>query len=321
MQAELVNKKNQKSADKERSIKTRNSFSLRKLRIIKNIKAEDNNAINSICLLKDKRLVSGGKYGLIMVYSHSYPQIQIKNAHDNGIYSLCALRNGDLASSSGDGMAKIWRIGENDYKLIHTLIEHTSMVMKVIELEGGRICSCSAEGEIMIWDNNTYQSITTIKAHTDWTMSIIEMNDSIISVSLNEDTTLRRWNKSTYECIQIIQNVCCCWCNALEKLNNHTVLIGGEDELFIVDIKSSEVKQLEDNTLGRVIFFRLIRNDLVLFGNQKGKICEYNPISNEIISKFKFHNHQIMCLIGSEQNRLISCSSDRTINIYKCMYI
>ena len=324
MQTESINKKNEISTEKRKENKdkiennTRTSFSKYKLKVNESIETPHSNGINSVCLLKDKRLVSGGKDKLIIVYNHSHePQIQIKNAHKGGILSLCGLKNGDLASSSFDKIIKIWRIGENDYELIHTLIEHTDSVNKVIELEDGRICSCSDDKTIKIWDNYTYQSITTIKAHTDEIISIIEINDSIISVSYKTDKTLRRWNKSTYECIKIIQNVECCWCNALEKLNNHTVLIGVLNLIFAVDIESSEVKKKKDSNLGLILCFRVIRNDLVLFGNEHGNIYEYNPISNEILSRLGFQYDEIRCLIKAEENQIISSSIDSTIKVYE----
>ena len=155
------------------------------------------------------------------------------------------------------------------------------------------------------------------------------MNGSIVSVSY--DWTLRRYKKSTYECVQIIKNVRCCWCNALEKLNNHTVLVGGNGVLYIVDIDSSVLYtadtdsapfafDIDSSEIRRscdirrfLLCFKVVRNDLVLFGNNKGLICCYNPTSNRIISKSKFHNGAINCLIEAEDNKIISCSQDKTI--------
>ena len=235
---------------------------------------------------------------------------------------MCVLRNGDLASSSADNTIKIWRIGDNDYQLIHTLKGHTRTVTKVIELEDGRICSCSSlDKTIRIWDNSTYKFITTITTgHTVGIESIIEMNDSTISVGNDKDKTLRIWNKSTYECIKTIQNVQCCSVNSLEKLNNHTVLVGGFYELYVVDTESSEVKQPKDVSLGNVYCFRVIRNDLVLFGDRYGEISEYNPVSNQIISKSKF-NDRITCLIEVEHNQLLSCSGNKIIKVFEYNWI
>ena len=325
MQTELANKKNEKSTEKRKENKekiennTRISFSLHKLKLIKTIRTIPYYVkIYSICLLKDKRLVSTGSNHLIVVYNYSYlPQIQIKHDHDGGIVSLCLLKNGDLASASEDKTIKIWRIGENDYQFIHTLKGHTNWLNKVIGLEDGRISSCSYDKTIKIWDNNTYQCIATIKLHTHDITSIIEMNDSIISVSYNN---ILRWNKSSYECIQVIQNAFCSCSNGLEKLNNHTLLLGGNCVLFVVDIESSEVKEMQDSRLGYIKCFRVIRNDLVLSGNDKGEICCYNPSSNQIISKSKFHNDEITCLIESEDNKIISSSYDTTIHIYESVY-
>ena len=58
---------------------------------IKHIKTPHSDfEISSLCLLKDKRLVSAGGDGLVIVYDHSHePQIQIKNPHT--ILSLCVV--------------------------------------------------------------------------------------------------------------------------------------------------------------------------------------------------------------------------------------
>ena len=50
----------------------------------------------------------------------------------------------------------------------------------------------------------------------------------------------------------------------------------------------------------------------------EGEICSYNPLSNQITSKSKFHNEGIRCLIETEQNQLISSSYDKTIKLYEC---
>ena len=58
---------------------------------IKNIHTIQNEeSVLSVCILKDKRLVSGDLNGSIEVYNTSYQsQFHIKNAHDERILSLC----------------------------------------------------------------------------------------------------------------------------------------------------------------------------------------------------------------------------------------
>ena len=58
------------------------------------------------------------------------------------------------------------------------------------------------------------------------------------------------------------------------------------------------------------------KNKLFLNGNGKGEICCFDISSNKIIFRNKLHNSAVTCLIESE-DKLISCSRDKTINIYK----
>lgn len=176
-----------------------------KLQIIKDI--ETKSGINSLCFLKDGRLISGDVNGNMEIYRlKTYePYITIRNSNFIGV-----LRNGNIAtsdfanifgnaSSDFDANIKIYEIGENDYKLIHTLKGHTNAVNKLIELEDGKLVSCSNDKTIKIWDDtNNYESVQTLLDNTESVISVIEMNNYFVSVS--SKSSLNIWEKLTYEC-------------------------------------------------------------------------------------------------------------------------
>ena len=279
------------------------------LKLIKSLKHAEGFRVTSVCKLKDKRIAICFSNKMMKVFN--YPnkgQIIVPHVHE-GDFHAYTLRNGDVATSSFE--IKIWRIGENDYQLIRTFGKVTWWIGKLIELEDGRVCSLAKQ--IRIWDNNTCQSIANIIPNTDLFLSIIELNNYIISVS---NFKVRKFSTITYECIQTIQGIRCCCCTSLEKLNNNTLLVGTYNLIFVVDMKSSKIKKLEDDRIECVVVFCVIRNDLVLFGSSKGEICEYNPLSNRIMSKYKFHRETVMCLIHLRNNRIVSTSDDRT-NVYE----
>ena len=268
--------------------------------------------ISSLCILKDKRLVSGDYKGSIEVYNRSYePQFCIEDVHDLGVGSLCVLRNGELVSGDGHGDIKVWRINEDDYYLIHTLYGHTEWIRKVIELKDGRISSCSDDGTIIIWDN--YQYIQTLQVY-NYVDSIIEMNNFIISAS--EDGTLKIWDESTYQCILTIDDIKCNSNNSLLKLNDNTLIVGGDDVIYFVDIKTYKIKKFKDESLGYIKCLYVNGNGLLFIGNEEGEMVCYDSSSNQIIFKNKFHNNTIYCIIETEDNQLISSSEDMTIKIY-----
>ena len=265
--------------------------------------------IISLCILKDKRLVSGDFYGSIEVYDKSYQtQFHIEHAHDDGVLSLCALRNGELLSGGKDNLIKVWRINQDDFYIIDTLYGHTESVWKIIELKDGRISSCS-DNEIRI--RNDYRCIKTLKVYS--LISIIEMNNFIIS---SHGPLLRIWDESTYECIQTIKSVKCLSENGLAKLNDNTVIVGGDSVIYLVDIKTYQINQFQDKSLGNIWCLYANGDGLVLIGNREGEILCYDSSSNQIIFKNKFHNEGIECIIGIEDNKLISSSYAHTIKIY-----
>ena len=144
------------------------------------------------------------------------------------------------------------------------------------------------------------------------------MNNCIISVS--DDKTLKIWDQSAYQCIQTIQHVSCPprnGRNGLLKFNENTVIVGGSSIVYVVDIKTYKVNQFEDESLGNIYCLNVLNNELVLLGNDNGEIICYDPSFNQIISKQKFHNKGISCLIKTEDNHFISASYDLAINVYE----
>ena len=63
------------------------------------------------------------------------------SGHTGGINSIIQLKNGKIASGSGDNSIKIWDLSTNTCE--STLTGHTENVMAVIELQDGRLVSSS----------------------------------------------------------------------------------------------------------------------------------------------------------------------------------
>ena len=285
------------------------------IELINTVITQHSTSLSSICILRDKRLVSSSFDGSIIAYDFSYqPQVHIKKAHENLIFSLCGLRNTFLASSSVNEI-KIWRIGMNNFQLLHTLNEHTAAVLKVIELKKGIICSSSSDKTIKIWDNG-YKCIKTLKGHSGSVISVIEIEDFIVSACFSEKTLII-WDKSTCKSFQYIKHVECCSQNALSQLKDYLLLVGGQNKIYVVNILNFEVSKLEDDSIGFVRCFNVLDNGKALFGNSIGEICCYDSSSNQITFRKDFHQGEITCLIKAEDNKIMSSSGDLTINVYK----
>lgn len=271
-------------------------------------------SIISICVLNDKRVVSSSIERDIVIYNHSYQQqIGIENAHNEKIFSLSILPSGELLSS-GYEEVKIWRINENDYELIHSFIWHEDAIFNVIVLEDGKLCSCSSDQTIKIWDNN-YQLITTLIGHGDFVSAVIEMNGIIVSASF--DNTLRFWEKETYECIKVLKDFFIYSSSSLAKIQDNTLLVGGRLVLYVISIETYEIIEVKNNLFGSINCLNVSSNGIVLVGNDAGDIISYNSFSNQLISKQKFHNDLVSNIVQIDDNKYISCSDDKNIKVYE----
>ena len=282
---------------------------------------QQSDKINSLHFLKDKRLVSCSNNGIIAIYSLNTYQldITIRNAHNDelGVLSIYGLENGNLASSGGKEI-KIWEINRDEYKHLFTLFGHEELIYKIIELKDGKIASCSDDTTIRIWDNtNKHECLQILKGHTDYVRTILEMKNYIISAGYyyGFDNSVRIWNKSTYQCETVIEEVNCCSENAMSIFKDNTIIILGCNELFIIDIISFQYKILRIQTIIDGYSLNVLNDKKIILGNHQGIIVCFDETCTEIIFKNKVHNDNISCIIESEDNKIFSCSWDKTINL------
>lgn len=304
----------------KQAVKKTKKSSTSRLEIIQTIQDQHVNTIFSLTFMRDGRLVSSSYDGKVVLYELTtfQPDIIISNEGSyyefQSMYTICGLRNGNLACSCKH-LIYIWEINGKKFKKIYTL-EHVNFVLKIIELEDGKICSCSYK-EIKIWDNKrNYQCIQILLEHRHWVNSVLETNNYILSAGNEDETILNIWNKSTYQFVKVIKGIHCVGNNGLSKLSDETVIIGGDSELYTVDILSFETKSYKSEKFGRVESVCVLSKEKVLVGNNLGTIIWFSLLLNQIILSSKVHDDIIFCLIKSEDNKLFSGSKDKTINIY-----
>lgn len=289
------------------------------LQVVKSIQNE--RSVFDIWFLKDGRLVSGGgeykgKNGRIVIYNKKNYEVDVTIKNDDYVFSICVLRNGNLASTSYKNI-KIWEIDGNNYKNIYTLHGHSDIIWKIIELKNGKLCSVSSDKTIRIWDDKkNYECIENIKSgHTACAVSLIEMSDYIISLSgYTGEKSAKIWNKYTYKHVNSITSPYCYGVNAISKLRDNQVIVGGIEEIFIFDVLSFQSKGFRSQQMGTIHSICVLSSNKVLIGNNKGVIFCFDSLLNQIGQKF--HNADVNKIIETEDNRIFSCSDGRNINIY-----
>ena len=283
------------------------------MKAIKTI-SEHTDEINSLLLLKDKRVASCSRDKTIRIFdpSNDYHCDQVINRHSKSITSICELDDGTIVSCSKDKSIII-----GDYTITNA---HNDYINKVIPLPNNRIASCSYDETIKIWKSNPPYSDTPIKVlegHRHWITSLLYIKER--DIMLSGSVTLGLWNMSTYQCDKVIEGVARCSTNSLYQIDKDRVIVGGVNSFSIVNIDKCVIEKIiEDESFEGVgCFLKLRDNKTILCGCKYGIFCFYDMNTEQYKITKNNHNHDITDLLLIDDNTFLSCSSDYTIKVWK----
>ena len=113
-----------------------------------------------------------------------------------------------------------------------------------------------------------------------------------------KDETLIIWDLVHYQAISSIKGVYCCDANSIKNIDGNHIIVGGFNELFIVNINTFSIDvTLVDARLNSIICFTQLKDLNFLCGCSDGIICLYDINDNEIndIREHSLEN-EIQCI-------------------------
>lgn len=137
------------------------------------------------------------------------------------------LRDGRLCGVSYENSAiLVWDVDAGAVQ--RTMRGHTGDIHKVIQLQDGRVCSCSDDTTIKLWSLESGDCEHTLTGHTFGVICVLQLSDGRLCSSSSDYTskqTIRVWNAATLACEltiiteesagSIVQlrdgRICCCF--------------------------------------------------------------------------------------------------------------
>ena len=289
-------------------------ITIEEVKCVKTI-TDHTSSVFSLLLLKDKRIASCSEDKTIRIYepSNDYHCVQVIERHTKGITSICEVDDGTIVSCSWDHSIML-----GDYTINNA---HDDWIYKVITLPNNRIASSSEDKTIKIWKSNIPYSDTPIKVlegHDTGVISIVYIKEKDIVISASSNGKLCLWNMSTYKSVKVIEGVECSSTNALYQIDKDRVIVGGMSSFCIVNIDKYAIEKIiKDEQMIYVHCFLQLRDKTSILGEccYYGLFCLYDMKTKQY--KIKNHKNTVNDFLLIDDNTFLSCSWDKTIDVWK----
>ena len=195
-------------------------------------------------LINPRRLVSCSGDTYLKVWDLKIKQCIITlSGHTEFVRSVIQLENGRLYSCGGDKTINVWDLNkgtdldkscdmhrpciirDTTIKCLFTLVGHTQYVTAVIQLADNRVCSCSADYTIMVWEKNSQKCVMTLIGHTSHVLSLIQMADNRLC-SCSADNSIKFWDLNSKKCVMTLDNKQCVY--SLLQLQDGRICSGSD---------------------------------------------------------------------------------------------
>ena len=291
-------------------------FSLKCIKTINN----PSKAINELLQLKDGRLISCSREGILNIHNKDSYEIDLSiKEHLDEINSCIELNDGRIVTCSKDCTIKIIKLmDDNKYEIEATLKSHEKSVLNAIEIKDNEIISISEDQAMKIWDLSTFQNIKTIENNCD---NILKLNENEFITSSSKNNCIKFWNKDYQNALTINDLKINDFAQSMCLFEDNKLIAGGSYTLYLIDAKKHEfIKTFELDGLPLSVKKCLDGNILctVFNGNRNNHIIKYDIKNlNKIFEKKKAHNNPIFSCIQLNNGIIVSAEGRRNADSYE----
>lgn len=231
-------------------------------------------------------------------------------AHEDVIYSMAALQDGQFATAAWDKTIKVWKAGQ----CLLTLKGHARHVTCIQEIDRDTLASGSTDKTIKIWDLKTGNCINTL-THQGNIRCLKRLSHGLLA-SGSSDHTIKVWDIKTMRCVKTLTGHTDS-INSLEDLSHGKLASGSWDKTIkIWDIaKGACVKTLTGHT--EVVRSLLHLSNGQLVSASRDKTLKFWDIHQGVCHRtVQSHTDAVNCLYALKNGYLLSGSWDKTIKIW-----
>ena len=148
--------------------------------------------------------------------------------------------------------------------------------------------------------------------------SLIELKNKDYIVSGGWDKKIIFWENSTYDFVEEINDVYCCYSNSLLEVKDNRIIVGGENEVILINGKEMKIeKVVELQSSGYIRCIIEMNDGTVLCGCENELVHLSNDEYDVIYIKEEPHDDETSGMLMLKDDRLITCSWDNSIKVWK----
>ena len=295
-----------------------------KIQLINSLKA-NNDAVNTFVTTPSNKIISISSDGSITIFDKFFHIKQkIKKAHNGTIFDISLKDGNNFATCSEDKSIKTWMISPNNNYILNKSINniHDNDIHKIEYLEDFSIISGSKDEKIKILKlvNNEYICNIIIDNHSPvYSLLYLKEDNLLISAGL---TFSCFWDLTNILSTLIVKiSAYCHGENALQKIDNERVVVGGVAKIQIISIKEKKIiKEIETDFLVWAICV-IKKRKIFICGGVSNDIAIFNSDTYDKITTIQnSHNGNIRGISLLNNGNIISGSEDTKTKIWEFIY-
>lgn len=320
-----IEEEEEEEDEDEESIRLKASkFSLSKADLLHTISTKKR-CCSNLALLKDKRLAVGAENEVLIYNIETYEvELAIKCGLDK-VFNIIQLKTGELVTANET--IKIWKVEKDKLILLQVLDQHFSSILKLFEMSNGKLISGSSDGNIKVWERSKesedkFSCIATLREYNDNPHSLIETKNKKYLVSGGRNNLIIFWGAFHFNLKIAIDNVSCSPGDSLIATEKNKLLVLGKG-ISIINSKTFQIeKRIKLDWNGSSAL--RINNKYILCGfmiDDSPSLVTVDISSLEITDIKKNTNENkapTLGLVSLDDSTIASCSSDGTINFWRC---
>jgi WD40 repeat protein len=217
-----------------------------------------------------------------------------------------------LLAGTSENNIGLWDLNKLEDSSSFNFLRHSLWVNSLVKIDKNTFASASNDCNIYVWDYYNRKFLFELTGHTDCILTLIKLNDGRLC-SGSADLTIKIWNLEKRECeleLKGHKN----WVMSLYQLKNG-ILLSSDDNSLIIWKNFNLYKSLNSRCAYRN-FCQI--DDNCLAGAAINNVIDLFDLNNyQKYDALTGHQSNVICVIKLKDNKLASCSLDKTIKIWE----